>query len=455
MHWFLIPVTLCGVLIGIDTIDWIRGKLDIFDPVGIIGLLGFHFFFMAPLLHVRWDLWIRYITPPDDWRPWLGYMAVLNFLGLLMYRFSREYFSRTRKGTIKDTTLWQLNKRLFPNIIIASLLITGVSQYFVYQQYGGIQGYIGAFEAREGSFVGMGLVFMISESFPILLMIGYVVLLQRKRIKPSLMMLVTIMVLFFVLKILFGGLRGSRSETVWGLFWGIGVIHFWVRPVARWIIYGGMIVIIIFAYIYGFYKTVGSEAFTLIQSPTLFIEFEERTNKTLKTLMLTDFARADVQAFMLYRLSAYDRDYEYAWGRTYLGDISILIPRSLWPNRPVGRVKEGTDILYGMGSYSLDGRAASNVYGLSGGAMLNFGPVSVPFMFLVWGAIVGSVRRRFMIWKERSDIRLLLLPMLINLSFLVLSGDLIFLIFFIVKNGALPFAVLFICATKSTCVITE
>ncbi len=224
MHWFLIPVTLCGVLIGIDTIDWIRGKLDIFDPVGIIGLLGFHFFFMAPLLHVRWDLWIRYITPPDDWRPWLGYMAVLNFLGLLMYRFSREYFSRTRKGTIKDTTLWQLNKRLFPNIIIASLLITGVSQYFVYQQYGGIQGYIGAFEAREGSFVGMGLVFMISESFPILLMIGYVVLLQRKRIKPSLMMLVTIMVLFFVLKILFGGLRGSRSETVWGLFWGIGVM---------------------------------------------------------------------------------------------------------------------------------------------------------------------------------------------------------------------------------------
>src|SRR5258708_24048940 len=71
-HWFLVPVLLCGVLIGIDAVDWFRGRLDIFDPAGIIGLLGVHFFFLAPLLHVTWDSWMRYINPPPDWRGWLG-----------------------------------------------------------------------------------------------------------------------------------------------------------------------------------------------------------------------------------------------------------------------------------------------------------------------------------------------------------------------------------------------
>jgi hypothetical protein len=76
LHWFVIPVTLSGILIGIDAIDWWRGRFNIFDPVGILGLLGFHFFFLAPLLHVRWDSWLEpWYTPPADWRPFVGKSA--------------------------------------------------------------------------------------------------------------------------------------------------------------------------------------------------------------------------------------------------------------------------------------------------------------------------------------------------------------------------------------------
>src|ERR1700741_1942146 len=56
MHWFLLPVLFCGVLIGCDAADWFRGRLNLFDPAGIIGLLGLHFFFLAPLLHVILEL---------------------------------------------------------------------------------------------------------------------------------------------------------------------------------------------------------------------------------------------------------------------------------------------------------------------------------------------------------------------------------------------------------------
>src|SRR5437867_10567284 len=56
-HWFVIPVLLCGVLIASDTVDWVRGRLNLFDPVGIVGILGIYFFFLAPPLHVSWYYW--------------------------------------------------------------------------------------------------------------------------------------------------------------------------------------------------------------------------------------------------------------------------------------------------------------------------------------------------------------------------------------------------------------
>src|SRR5437588_10852622 len=54
LHWFVLPVACCGALIGIDAVDWLRGRVHLLDPVGILGLYGLHFFFLAPLLHVYW-----------------------------------------------------------------------------------------------------------------------------------------------------------------------------------------------------------------------------------------------------------------------------------------------------------------------------------------------------------------------------------------------------------------
>ena len=90
MHWFIAPVMLCGVIIGQDVVRWLRGELNVFDPIGVIGLYGFHFFFVAPLLHVHWGFFMDASPPPPDWRPWLGGMATLNLLGLVIYRFVRR-----------------------------------------------------------------------------------------------------------------------------------------------------------------------------------------------------------------------------------------------------------------------------------------------------------------------------------------------------------------------------
>ncbi|GAB3976186.1 hypothetical protein GCM10027615_45340 [Plantactinospora veratri] len=85
-HPFVVPVALCGVLVGVDVAAWLRRRLDIFDPRAMLGLLGFHFFFLAPLLHVMLDYWPAMVQPPTSWRDALGAMAVLNCIGLLLYR---------------------------------------------------------------------------------------------------------------------------------------------------------------------------------------------------------------------------------------------------------------------------------------------------------------------------------------------------------------------------------
>src|SRR5262249_20499992 len=48
-HWFVLPVTACGILIGWDAARWLLGKVDLVDPVGVIGIYGFFFYFLAPL----------------------------------------------------------------------------------------------------------------------------------------------------------------------------------------------------------------------------------------------------------------------------------------------------------------------------------------------------------------------------------------------------------------------
>src|SRR5688572_3196148 len=92
-HWLLFPLFVCGVLTTVDAVRWMRGQLSLFDPVGILGLLGIHFFFLAPLLHITWDMWMAYVDPlsMDDWRKWLGYMAMLNAGCLVIYRITRNW----------------------------------------------------------------------------------------------------------------------------------------------------------------------------------------------------------------------------------------------------------------------------------------------------------------------------------------------------------------------------
>ncbi len=439
-HWFVIPVVFCGVLIGRDAVSWLKGRFDLFDPIGVLGVIGWHFFFLAPLMHVYWNYWMGGVVPPADWRPWLGYMAILNLLGLVIYQMMvrREYcLPWFRRAVSTEKTL---DIKRFKVVLALALFLSFFLQLLAWQRMGGVFGILELSSLQKEEILkGMGIIFTFSESFPILLAMGAVVWFQRRRRKASWAMLIGFLLIFFVVQFVWGGLRGSRSATVWKLFWVTGMVHLALRPVPRRIVLPGLLILILFMYVYGFYKTAGAEAVDIMQDGGIAAA-EETTGRTSRGLMLGDLGRSDVQAMLLHNSVKSYSIYDYALGETYLGGLSILIPRQIWPDRPPTKVRAGTDMLYGFGAWE-SGLRTSRVFGLAGEAIINFGFLFVPLAFSVLGLVVSTIRYVYLRIRTH-DPRILLVPFLINLCVVFLIGDSDEVVFFIVKNGFLPASVI-------------
>ena len=442
-HWFVIPVFCCGVFVFLDAYDWAVGRRDVFDPVGIIGALGLHVFFLAPLLHVYWQHWMRYIWSPPDWRPWLGLMACFNLLGLVIYRGVVNYIERHTSPEM-STVSRTVDRRRFPFAWGVGMFVTlGVQAYVLYA-FGGFGGYVRAFEERLGVevFEGMGLHFMVAESAPIVAFVGYAVYCRLHGRRPSWGELTLVLVSFMVMRLFFGGLRGSRSNMVWALFWVAGIIHLWLQPIRRPVIVGGLAFMLGFLYLYGFYKAAGREGvISALTSSSERDKIAEQRNRSIESAIVSDLGRADVQAFLLYRLTRDGSDYEYGWGRTYYASAVLLVPKRVWPGRPVVKTKEGTEAMYGSRSFVPGRYVASQVYGLAGEGMLNFGWWVAPLMFIPLGLVVGwtsTLRRRL----PPDSIYWLMYPVLVNLCFLVLVSDSDNLMVFSFQNAVVPLMVI-------------
>ena len=367
-------------------------------------------------------------TSPDDWRIWIGGLAALNFVGLIFYRFFRSLASQSR---VSRTPTWMMSDRSAFYSLIVFLIITFAFQTITYIQYGGISGYINTFDTDSAGFGGMGLIFSVSESFPILSVIFVIFLINRKQLKVNWWIISIILFIFFIEKMLFGGLRGSRSNTVWGILWALGLIHLFLKPVSRRYILTVILLTTGFMYLYGFYKSSGVQGFTAALSSDTRAEQEAESGRDFRGLLLGDFGRSDIQSYILYKLIDQKNSYDLAYGRTYAASAAILIPKSLMPSKPATKVKEGTEIQYGKGSFIPIVSQSSKVYGLIGEAMLNFGPLAGPFFLGIFGLIVGYWRR--WIFGLGHDARVFLVPFISIAFFIVLSSDSDNVIFFYIQ----------------------
>lgn len=404
-HWFLFPVMACGILAGVDVVRWLRGRLDLFDPRTIIACLAFYGFFMAPILNVAWD---RFGVGYDlllfgDWRPWLGFMAALSAAGLLAYRIAQNWvFAATKPSA----TRWEINQKRFYPVFAVALVISAAGVITYLWQMGGILGEVEAYEVNQAAFAGKGWLLMLAWPLAIL---SFIVLVftwteYQKKIRHGLTIGILLLSIAGIGHFILMGWHGSRSATIWAVFWMAGIVHYYFHRLSPRLMAPGLILLIGFLYFYGFYKERGRASLEVLSTPSTWLE-PRGYQRDLKGLLLGDLARADSTAFILHNLVKDPGDYNYRWGLTYAGALAILIPRNIWPTRPEFKTDAGTEAQLGKSTPWLSLR----VYGLAGEALLNFGPAGVVPMFALYGALIGWYRRKFESW-ELSDARMFLAP---------------------------------------------
>lgn len=457
-HWFIIPIYFCGVLISVDAVHWFRSKMDTFDPRGLVGLFGCNFFVLSPILAAYYRADTVGEICLDDMRPWLGGMAFLNLFGIILYLFIER---KTSQRPIVVKKCWLDNPGRSMVILPLSVMIIvlchvyfiikggGISAYIIYKTYGEI--------GQMGATVGLGPINVIGRALPIVLLIAITVWFRKSGRQVSFVLIAMTLLVFLVGQFMVAGFTGSRASIMWALFWAAGIIHFFWRPIPVKLVIISFVPLMLFLYLYGFYKALGAKSFGIFTGEVSIKSLEYETRMTFARVLIGDMGRSNVQAILLSVVTDPRREYDFWYGKTYLTSVVSMIPRRIWPSKPEdnGKVVAGTEIFYGRGSYVSRwsegvgiGRRATNIYGLAGEAMLNFGVWGILPAFAVWGCVVGWFRRRILNYSA-GDMRLLIMPFLILLSFFLLIQDLDNLVETSVYNLLVPAVIVWVISFKT------
>jgi len=447
LHWFLVPLTVCGCLIGVDMIKWASNQIDLYDVTGLIALLGYHFFFVAPLLMVTWNYRMAYLPDqPSDYRDFLGAMATVNAGGILIYKYTKHICVSARMKGLAASRTWQIATRRFWILWATFLVLSLGAQLWIFIAFGGVTGYVATYSqwlSGHDMFQGWALIFAVGESFPVLLAMGLAVY-WRKRETDGWIVALSIAGLACLILIT-SGLRGSRSNVIWSLFWVLGIVHFYVKrlpralgPIALCLLYG-------FVSVYAAYKQHGEQIFDRVATMGDYSSVRGSAEGPA-TVLVGDFSRCDVQAYLLYKLLN-THSIRYAYGASYLGAITMMVPKRLWQDRPPTVAKWTTEAEYGEGAYQANAIQSSRVYGIAGEGMLNFGPAGVLGAYMALGILAGMLHSR-LLRLAPGDARWLVAPFFINLLFLLLLNDSDNAVFYLIKYGLMPVSLVLLTFTR-------
>ena len=438
-HWMILPTSVAGILLGVDIVEWVRGRLDVLQPRAVVGLFGFHLCYLGPLLHVAWDHWPSYVHPAQDWRTSLGVLALVNVTGLALYRMVLLV-----RDSPAPLTVRQFDLRRFHTAGVAAMSIGLLALIGVIAKFDGLSGYLRVVSGTREALAGHGWLLLLAESWPMLLF-ALVLVSRRAWFRTHLLALLLLLVGFVLVQFITGGLRGSRGNTVWPALMAVGLIHLVVRPLGRRMLVAAALVLVAFMYVYGFYKSVGTDVLDLAKQQTTTTALARETGRTFPLLLLEDLGRAGTQSIVIDRIAS---GAQLSWGMTYVGDLAKLTPDWLVPNPPVDKSSAGTDLLYAPGAYDV-GVRSTRIFGLVGEGMLNFGLVGGALAFLPFAVFVRWADR---VWRMAVTTGSLLLkliaPSLLAICLLALGSDLDNVVWFL-YGQALPLVVVAFLARRS------
>ncbi|WP_373893846.1 hypothetical protein [Virgibacillus sp. CBA3643] len=447
LHWYLIPLFITLIILCFDAVSVFNKGKDLFRPKPILALFGINFFVIAPIIYINDDsLKINTIHHISNWELWIGMIAIINLLGIIVYEISYRIISR-KKYTKKLKHVWHIDSTKLYRYGTVLLVICFILQAYTYISAGGISSFVDSYAERAGTFENSGWIFMISESFPIILILMICIYLKEKGIKLKSWQVIIILILFFLIRLYFGGLRGSRSNVIWGMLWASGIINYTLYKFKRKDLILGIIFIIIFTFSYGFYKADSQDFLEVVRGTESVESLVDNSDESINHMLVGDLSRVHIQALVLNGISN-DLDYKYAYGETYLSSLNILIPDSLEIINFRNKTHFGAQILMGTSHVELTGDGTTRIFGLVGESMLNFGLLFVLPVYILLAWIVHLIEKSRQTWIVNQDGRLFIYPMLVVSCLLILVQDSDNLIFTLVKNLSIPLVLLFMVSIK-------
>jgi len=279
---------------------------------------------------------------------------------------------------------------------------------------------------------------------------GVVKILSDSHRKRSAATVGIVLAVLLVGQFLLLGLRGSRSAVIWVVFLTAALCHYRLRRIpVTWVLIG-VLVLGVGGYYYMFFKRFGTTGFEAIRNTQFRESLAARSGITPVGVLLGDLSRAEMQAFLLYRLVEGHDYYQLRLGKTYVFSLLTVIPRAVWPDKPSGlhgKVGAGTALQHGEGSFRLERFESSRVYGLAGEAMLNFGQVGAVGAYLLYGIILGWYRKKILTLHP-EDARIYLVPLLTLVAITATFGDSDNTIFLFLKDGALLTAIVWLSSAR-------
>lgn len=448
-NWYLIPVSICGIL----SVYQLFYLWDTTRQHNLRLPMVFYFYctiwfgcYLAPLMHFALNFWLIFngsLVLPPRWEPYVFIIGTLNAIGLLIFIFCYRYFYSISKPGNKVFLIQDGGKLTYVYLFcLVSLLL----QLFIYSKLGGISGFINTYETRDedAGFAGFGLLFIISEFFPIALIFIFYVKATRNATYRRAVSVLIFMLVLFVACMFFGGLRGSRSNTVLTMLHACVIVHYFVRKFrAREMIIGVML-LVGFMYVYKFYKQGGSQAVEAYASGTLD-ESETKYDFDVFEMLLTDFARGDIQPYLVYKYQ--NTNYQPKLGATYPGGIIHFLPSTLIDKESVITKKTAaTELIYSFNGEVM-GFYTTRIFGLMGEYILNFGYYTAFLVFLPLAFFIAKLDK-WIYSLTPADVRNFIVPLWILFVIFLFSADLDNAIFFFMKRMLLVIIMIALVSAK-------
>ncbi|HPC65492.1 MAG TPA: hypothetical protein PK525_12840 [Anaerohalosphaeraceae bacterium] len=449
--WGILPLWVCGTLAGSDLAAWFRNRLEVFDPKVLAGAFLYLTTFVAPLLHLANDMYGLDLYTLS-WPRAFARMAVVNAFGLGIYKWVQHKIYR-KISPVKSH--WQIDPGHFLIWAVPVLCVSFAAAMVIRFFFSGlvkIEGQTQISAEAAGYAVYLSVLRMMGDPFVLLLITFLIVYLNQKMLKAGGTHCgwVTVLVLLFVTAVLhfiMVGLRGSRSVILTTVLAVTLMIHFNMRRFSKKWVLLGLVMVVVFLYLYGFRKRADLYGFKAFYDPQTRKQLSaELGGYTLTSTLLGDLSRADLQALMLANLTEYKDEINYkpVWGYTYAMAAAMFVPRAVWKNKPVGVKKDAGTELQGL----LRGEDKSTrQYGLVGEAMLNFGYWGILPVFCVYGVIMGYFRKK-LYTISNTDARLFLFPLIIIMLQNMVIQDMDNWLFALLRDGTLLFLLIFISSFK-------